>query len=213
MRISAALALFLTLSSSAAAWTMKADVPSTTTRRGAFSTIASTAAAAAAVISVAPAPGLALEECPSGSNNCVRTSWSPPGGTSKADAVKAVRDVVNAYPQEGQDKVDGGGWKIATDDLGGGGTARIEYMSAGTGFFAKAFNGGKPFVDDLKLEVQDSGTVQVKSQSRVGDSDFGVNQKVRCFMTTCTSFSFIQLYRSMSCLLITMHIDELTMSL
>mmetsp|Transcript_34431 Transcript_34431/g.75364 ORF Transcript_34431/g.75364 Transcript_34431/m.75364 type:complete len:199 (-) Transcript_34431:239-835(-) len=182
MRISAALALSLTLSSSpASAWTMKADVvPSTTTRRGAFSTIASTAsaaAAAAAVISAAPAPGLALEECPSGSNNCVRTSWSPPGGTSKADAVRAVRDVVNAYPQDGQDKVDGGGWKIATDDLDGSGTARIEYMSAGTGFFAKAFNGGKPFVDDLKLEVQDGGTVQVKSQSRVGDSDLGVNQK------------------------------------
>ena len=31
-------------------------------------------------------------------------------------------------------------------------------------------------MDDLKLELGD-GVVQVKSASRVGDSDFGVNQK------------------------------------
>lgn len=51
------------------------------------------------------------------------------------------------------------------------------YTRSGKGNFAKFFNGGKPFVDDLKLEVEDSGAVQVKSQSRVGDSDFGVNKK------------------------------------
>ena len=32
-------------------------------------------------------------------------------------------------------------------------------------------------MDDLKLEVDASGVVNVKSQSRVGDSDFGVNKK------------------------------------
>lgn len=54
----------------------------------------------------------------------------------------------------------------------------MEYSSSGKGFFAKSFNGGKPFVDDLKVEVDGSGTVvQVKSQSRTGDSDFGVNAK------------------------------------
>ena len=47
--------------------------------------------------------------------------------------------------------MDGGGWAIVKDDLDGSGTAALEYKSAGTGFFAKAFNGGKPFVDDLKV--------------------------------------------------------------
>ena len=52
---------------------------------------------------------------------------------------------------------------------------QVEYKS-GIGNFAKYFNGGKPFVDDLKLEIVD-GAVQVRSSSRVGDSDFKVNQK------------------------------------
>lgn len=58
----------------------------------------------------------------------------------------------------------------------GAGTAAIEYKSSGKGNFAKFFNGGKPFTDDLILEV--SGTVvEVRSSSRVGESDFGVNAK------------------------------------
>ena len=44
-------------------------------------------------------------------------------------------------------------------------------------FFAKVFNGGKPFVDDLNIEVDRSGQVQIRSQSRIGDSDLGVNAK------------------------------------
>ena len=32
-------------------------------------------------------------------------------------------------------------------------------------------------MDDLNIEVNDSGSVLVRSQSRVGDSDFGVNKK------------------------------------
>jgi uncharacterized protein (DUF1499 family) len=60
--------------------------------------------------------------------------------------------------------------------LSGSGSARVEFKSSGKGTFAKIFNGGKPFVDDLKLEIND-GKVEVKSQSRVGDSDFGVNKK------------------------------------
>ena len=73
--------------------------------------------------------------------------------------------------------MDGGGWAIVKDDLDGSGTAVLEYKSAGTGFFAKAFNGGKPFVDDLKVEIEDGGVVQIRSASRIGDSDFGVNGK------------------------------------
>lgn len=92
--------------------------------------------------------------------------------------MKALRDAINAYPQEGQADVDGGGWAFAEDDLSGNtGLARLEFSSSGKGKFAKFFNGGKPFVDDLNLEVEGNGIVQVKSQSRVGDSDFGVNEK------------------------------------
>lgn len=62
-----------------------------------------------------------------------------------------------------------------TEDLASSGKADVEYKS-GVGNFAKFLNGGKPFVDDLQLEIKD-GAVQVRSSSRVGDSDLGVNQK------------------------------------
>lgn len=57
-----------------------------------------------------------------------------------------------------------------------GSTVSLEYKS-GIGKFAKFFNGGKPFVDDLKLAIGSDGAVAVKSSSRVGDSDFEVNKK------------------------------------
>ena len=44
------------------------------------------------------------------------------------------------------------------------------------GNFAKFFNGGKPFVDDLEIDVESTGAT-FRSKSRVGDSDFGVNAK------------------------------------
>jgi hypothetical protein len=133
---------------------------------------------AAGTILVSPAIANAMDACPPKSQNCVRATWSPPAGTSKKDAVKAVRDVINSYPQEGQANVDGGGWVVAEDNLDSSGTGRVEYKSSGKGNFAKFFNGGKPFTDDLLLEVGDDGNVELKSSSRVGESDFGVN-KVR----------------------------------
>lgn len=160
----------LSLASTASAWS------TSTSRRELLSNVAKGAAFGVAGASLV-APADALEMCPPKANNCVRTKWSPPAGTSKEDSIKQLRDALNAYPQAGQADVDGGGWAIAEDDLAGAGTARIEYKSSGKGNFAKFFNGGKPFVDDLKLEVADSGVVEVKSQSRVGDSDFGVNKK------------------------------------
>jgi hypothetical protein len=92
-----------------------------------------------------------------------------------------------AYPQEGQEdgKVDGGGYTIISDTLNssgsssssGGGSIVLEYKSSGKGFFAKGFNGGKPFVDDLIVESSGNGTFEFRSSSRIGDSDFGVNSK------------------------------------
>ena len=166
----------LALLSTVSAYTPSQTSPST--RREAFGKVAASFGIGAALLSQQPSSANALELCPPKANNCVRTTWTPPSGTSKDDAVAALRDALNAYPQEGQDNVDGGGWSIAEDDLAGSGAARVEFKSSGKGNFAKFFNGGKPFVDDLKLEVESSGTVQIKSQSRVGDSDFGVNQKV-----------------------------------
>lgn len=154
-----------------------AYTPSTTSRREVFGKVASGFGISAAVLLQQPSNANALEACPPKANSCVRTTWTPPSGSSKEDAVATLRDAIKAYPQEGQSDVDGGGWSVAEDDFLGSGGARVEYKSSGKGNFAKFFNGGKPFVDDLNLEVDGSGTVQVKSQSRVGDSDFGVNQK------------------------------------
>jgi hypothetical protein len=118
----------------------------------------------------------ALEACPPGSNNCVRVTWTPPATASKGAAIATLREAIQAYPQQGQQGVDCNGWVVVMDDLDGSGKARIEYKSC-IGFFAKLINGGKPFIDDLKLEIDDSGSVQVRSSSRVGDSDLGVNKK------------------------------------
>lgn len=142
-------------------------------RRDVFRSVASAGVAAAFVSS--PPVANALEACLPGTSNCIRTTWTPPAGTSKADATSTLMKVLQSYPQEGQNKVDLGGWKIVEDNFDSG-SARIEYTS-GLGNFAKFLNGGKPFVDDLKLEVADSGVVEVRSSSRIGESDFKVNQK------------------------------------
>ena len=124
-------------------------------------------------------PANAIDKCPPNSKNCLRQSWTPPSGVSAADATKQLRDVINAYPQEGQEdgKVDGGGYTIINDTLGkDSGALQLEYRSSGKGTFAKMFNGGKPFVDDLVIETSGDG-FEFRSASRVGDSDFGVNSK------------------------------------
>ena len=146
----------------------------TTTRRG---WLEKAALVAAATVTASPYSSLALEPCPKGSKNCIRTTWTPPSGTSSQSAVQTVLDVLNAYPQAGQQDIDKGGWTIISNDLSGSSkTAAVEYKS-GIGNFAKFFNGGKPFVDDLTLELDNDGVVQVKSSSRIGESDLGVNQK------------------------------------
>jgi hypothetical protein len=108
----------------------------------------------------------------------VRQTWTPPSSTAASDAASQLRDALNAYPQEGQEdgKVDGGGYKVISDDLGSGGAIQLEYRSSGKGTFAKIFNGGKPFVDDVVIEPNGTN-FEVRSSSRVGDSDFGVNGK------------------------------------
>jgi hypothetical protein len=148
-----------------------AYTPAPLNRREVFQAVVASGVAA---VMVSPSVADALEACPKGSNNCIRTEWTPPAGTNKDAAIASLKKALDSYPQEGQDKADLGGWQVVEDFSGGSG--RVEFKS-GLGNFAKFLNGGKPFVDDLKLEVADSGVVSVRSSSRAGDSDFGVNQK------------------------------------
>lgn len=128
--------------------------------------------AAAATVFVSSQPSnAALSACPPKSKNCIATSWTAPSG---ADAAKDMDEILNSYPQAGQDKVDLGGWKVAQGDIKSG-SARVEYTS-GVGNFAKFLNGGKPFVDDLEIEISGQ-TVNIKSASRIGESDLDVNRK------------------------------------
>jgi uncharacterized protein (DUF1499 family) len=122
--------------------------------------------------------------CKPGANNCWSTAssdkttmkpWTWPAGTSRDKAISELKATLEAYPQEGQSEVDLGGWSVAENELSDKGYMRLEYKS-GIGNFAKFFNGGKPFVDDLEVSVEPS-FVAIRSSSRVGDSDFGVNAK------------------------------------
>mmetsp|Transcript_4651 Transcript_4651/g.9817 ORF Transcript_4651/g.9817 Transcript_4651/m.9817 type:complete len:198 (-) Transcript_4651:43-636(-) len=129
---------------------------------------------------VGASPALAIDACGKKANNCILQVWSPPVKAPISKVTSDIREVINAYPQEGQADVDGGGYTIVDDKLAGGATPsmRVEYRSSGKGKLAKFFNGGKPFVDDLIIEVlEGSKGVEFRSASRVGDSDFGVNAK------------------------------------
>lgn len=181
MKISTLLA-FLSFGASAHAYvppTMKASnkLSSTACRREVFQSAFVAATVAAVGGSFAQSANAALAPCPPNSKNCLRTVWTPPSTSSKKDAIDNLRAAILEYPQEGQQKADMGGYKIVSDDLeGASGLMRVEYTS-GIGFFSKTFNGGKPFKDDLLLEVDQKGAVQVRSSSRVGESDLGVNKK------------------------------------
>lgn len=140
--------------------------------------------AAVAALSLQPGAANALLTCPSGVNNCWSTAgpgkntvpkWVYPKGMSKADAAASLKKALGSYPQAGQAGVDLGGWTFAEDTLSEKGYARLEFKS-GIGNFAKFFNGNKPFVDDFEVSVED-GFVCLRSSSRIGDSDFGVNAK------------------------------------
>jgi hypothetical protein len=67
-------------------------------RREAWTRVAFGAAAALVPMSSA---AQAMDACPPNSKNCIRTTWTPPAGTSKADMAKTVKAVLDAYPQEG----------------------------------------------------------------------------------------------------------------
>jgi Protein of unknown function (DUF1499) len=118
--------------------------------------------------------------CPPRSQNCIRTTWKAPSGTQ--DVYDSVLQLFESYPQDGQSEVDKGGWTIIEDDSKDK-MLRLEYKS-GIGNFAKFFNGGKPFIDDVVVQVVDSSVIEIRSSSRIGESDLGVNQKRLQFLVT-----------------------------
>jgi uncharacterized protein (DUF1499 family) len=130
--------------------------------------------APAAVAASSPA----TTACPPKSQNCLRTTWTVPNGGTKT--ATAVLELFQSYPQEGQADVDKGGWAVAENT---GDAFHVEFKS-GVGNFARFFNGGKPFVDDVWVQILNDGkTVEIKSSSRVGESDLGVNQKRLLYLT------------------------------
>jgi Protein of unknown function (DUF1499) len=152
-------------------------------RQALFRTAAASAAAMGWGLASLPDAAMAATEgdvgtCRSGSQNCIRTTWTPPAGTTPAQASQTVKQVLEGYPQEGYDGVDLGGWKLVDDQFHAvGKVSRVE-VTSGIGNFAKFLNGGRPFVDDVWIQTDpESAIVEVRSSSRVGDSDLGVNKK------------------------------------
>jgi uncharacterized protein (DUF1499 family) len=130
-------------------------------------------------IPLSPCPGQPLKK------NCWSTEdtqsrrlarWVPPSDRSSAVAIlQDIEAVINSYPQEGQNGTDKGGWKLAdrqTNDANGVTYLRYEFVSGRFGY-----------VDDLEIRVVDDkkssgdGVVQisVRTASREGGYDFGVN--------------------------------------
>lgn len=126
-----------------------------------------------------PQTSEALEACRPKARNCIRTTWMSPPSMSKVEAVETIRSVLNAYPPNGQNGVDCNGWSLVNDSFNNSNMARLEYRSC-VGPAALAINLGKPFIDDVKLEIEESQNgilIQIKSASRMGSSDLFVNKK------------------------------------
>lgn len=93
--------------------------------------------------------------------------WPKEFGNDKTKAFQQLVDVVNAY-EPGQGNIDGGGFKIITS------TPEKGYIYVQ---FESLKNG---YIDDVEfafIEGRGERAVQVRSSSRIGYLDFGVNGK------------------------------------
>jgi hypothetical protein len=132
-----------------------------------------------------PIPSSATEPCRRGSSNCIRTTWTArTDPIQPEEAIQLFRDCLSKYPQEGQDGIDKGGWEVMEDKLSQGGSARVEFRS-GIGKNAQRFNRGRPFVDDLLVKAEPEGIVQIRSSSRKGMYDDGVNKRRVLQLASC----------------------------
>lgn len=89
--------------------------------------------------------------------------WNPASIKTKEEAFQQLYDVIQKY-EPGQSNIDGGGFQIVEFDLSKG------YIYAQ---FESLKNG---YIDDFELAYLNDA-VQVRSSSRVGYLDFGVNAK------------------------------------
>jgi len=111
-----------------------------------------------------------------GALNCFSTTgddthllqpWTPKGGTSKTQAMDQLVDTIKSYPP-GQARIDKAGFKIVSK--------KPEYL------YVQFESGKHGFIDDVEFAVSggDSSNpleVQVRSASRMGFLDLGVNGK------------------------------------
>ena len=94
-------------------------------------------------------------------------AWKWPKGMTQVEAFQQLENVVKQYPP-GQGNIDGGGFKVVTSDAQKG-YMYIQFESLKAGY-----------IDDVEFAVIDAfgkDSVQVRSSSRVGYLDFGVNAK------------------------------------
>jgi len=93
--------------------------------------------------------------------------WPSELGTDKEKAFAQLAEVINVY-QPGQSNVDGGGFKVITNDPKAG-YMYIQFESLKNGY-----------IDDVEFAYIDGmgdRAIQVRSSSRLGYLDFGVNAK------------------------------------
>mmetsp|Transcript_39542 Transcript_39542/g.99026 ORF Transcript_39542/g.99026 Transcript_39542/m.99026 type:complete len:231 (-) Transcript_39542:419-1111(-) len=119
-----------------------------------------------------------LKICPT-NPNCLSSSVSPSDSThyypplefskSKEAAMADIKKVLESYPA-GQNGIDGGGLKVVS--------------TKGDYIYAQAESSLFGFIDDLEFAVKDGGKVLVRSASRQGDSDLGVNAKRLNYIAT-----------------------------
>ena len=94
--------------------------------------------------------------------------WKPPADDSAPFA--SLVGAVKAYPP-GQGNVDGGGFQIVKQTDG---YLYVQFEALKKGY-----------IDDVEFATRPDGTVQVRSSSRVGTTDFGVNAKrLNCIAAT-----------------------------
>lgn len=92
-------------------------------------------------------------------------AWTWPKGLDKAQAFQEIESAINAY-EPGQGNIDGGGFQIVKKEPG--------YIYTQ---FESLKNG---YIDDVEfafIEGKGDDAVQVRSSSRIGYLDFGVNAK------------------------------------
>ena len=106
----------------------------------------------------------------SGDETHLLTRWKPKAGISAADAMDELLDAIKAY-RPGQSGVDGGGFKIIEQQATSYLYVQFESLKFG-------------YIDDVEFSIgnTDEG-VQVRSASREGYLDFGVNAKRLNFLS------------------------------